>query len=70
MKEYVIPILNLPEKSIPRITLKPRNTTATHKQESASLISVLQSQKAQYKDFLEFSKRILKLKLHKTGKVS
>ena len=69
MKEYFIPTLNLTMKSIPRIAPKLGNTTAIKKQESASLTSVPQSQKKQYKHFLEFSKEILKLKLHKTWKI-
>ena len=69
MKEYIIPALYLPVKSVRRISPKPWSIIAIEKQESSSLLSVLQSQKKQYKDFLKFSLKILKLRLHKNWKI-
>ena len=69
MKEYIIPTLYLPVKSIPRISTKPWSIIAIKKQESSSLLRVLQSQKKQHKDFLKFSLKILKLRLDKNWKI-
>ena len=62
MKKGVLPSLNLPVKSIPRISPKPRTTTSISKRES-SIQQLHTIVKHQYKDFNEFKTRILKLKL-------
>ena len=62
MKKGVLPSLNLPVKSIPRISPKPRTTTSISKRES-SIQQLHTAVKHQYKDFNEFKTRILKLKL-------
>ena len=62
MKKGVLPSLNLPVKSIPRISPKPRTTTSISKRES-SIQQLHTVVKHQYKDFNEFKTRILKLKL-------
>ena len=60
----MLPTQNLPVKSIPRSVVKPRETSSIAKREaSAVLTTTVKKNKRQYRDFMDFVKRVSKLKL-------